>query len=769
MIPGRIARLALVLAAVAALGALLAVFAQVRTDLSFVVPRNPSPDAALLAERLQKGPGAGLLLVALTGAEPDALARTSRALAESLRRSDAFHLVANGEIDSLRGELDWLLKQRYLLNPPVAAGDFSAEALRRGLEESLASLSTSYGALTKQTLAADPTGRLRSVLENWAAGSGRQGQAGIWLSADLSKAFLLLWAKGEGFDLDRQEGLLADIAAAFDAVRGETAVAMTLSGPAVFAVGAKDTIQKDTQMLTITSVVLVNTLLLLAFRSLTVLLIILVPLSLGVFAGAFAVQFAFGEIHGITLAFGATLIGVAVDYPIHVISHGAVGPAGAAKASHLWRTLRLGVLTTVAAFLPFLLSNFPGLGQLGLFSAAGLLAAALATRFLLPWILPEPLSAPGGAWLKLEGLLPRLRHLRIPLVLLAGIGLATMFSKEQGIWEADLRNLSPTPKSLRDLDRDLRQEMGAADVRYLLVLRGETADAVLRESETLVPVLEDFRASGAVTGYDFAARYLPSAARQAENQAALPAAPKLETAMAEAVAGLPFRPGLFGPFVEDVARLARQEALALEDLRTAGLGWRVDPLIFQQAGTWVGLIVPRGVRDVEELLDFVRSQEGLSLLDLKTGSEELVAAYRNEALAWLALGGAVALLVLVFGQRSFRRVFRVLLPVLLAVILSSSVLSFSGVAFSLFHLLSMLLVIGVGLDYALFFERNAEDRQARRRTLRANVLCCMTSVTVFAVLALSQVPVLHGIGVTVAVGAVFSLLTAAVYAGWRTV
>ena len=91
-------------------------------------------------------------------------------------------------------------------------------------------------------------------------------------------------------------------------------------------------------------------------------------------------------------------------------------------------------------------------------------------------------------------------------------------------------------------------------------------------------------------------------------------------------------------------------------------------------------------------------EEWIEVVDLKTGSEGLVAAYRDEALTWFALGALIALLVLSIGQRSLPRVFRVLLPVILAVVLTAAALALAGTAFSLFHLLSMLLVVGVGLE-----------------------------------------------------------------------
>jgi predicted exporter len=119
--------------------------------------------------------------------------------------------------------------------------------------------------------------------------------------------------------------------------------------------------------------------------------------------------------------------------------------------------------------------------------------------------------------------------------------------------------------------------------------------------------------------------------------------------------------------------------------------------------------------------------------------------------------------ILWIGLRSFARMIWVAAPVGMSLLLTLAVLMLFGISLSIFHLLSLLLVVGVGLDYALFFERYARDPVSRTRTLRANVFCAATSVSVFTILAFSQIPVLHGIGTTVAVGAAFSLLLAFVF------
>jgi predicted exporter len=747
--------------------ALLAAWVAPRSDLSFAFPREATADTQLLVDQIQHGPAAGLVLLAISGAEPDLLIGLSSRLADGLEASGRFRFVANGRLRPPGPELAALIHKRYLLNPPLAAADFSAKALRQGLEATLESLSLASGMMAKGLLPADPTGRLRAIAAAWggAVVPGRYG--GVWLSSDQSTALLTVRSSVPAFDLAGQQDMLDFIRRSFEEVKRTEGARLDLTGLSVFATASSQVIRADVRVLTLASALFVVLLLYGVFRSLPLLIIVTLPLGFGLCAGVAAVQGLFGQIHGVTLAFGGILIGVAVDYPIHLISHTTERDGTRAALGKIWRTLRLGMATTVAAFLPITFSSFPGLSQLGVFTIAGLVTAALITRWLLPAVSPTLATRPPSAiWQRLRPGPGWTRALRLAVLALALSAVGYIATRDGSVWETDLRNLSPAPVALRELDRRLRAQMGAADLRHLLVLRRPSMEEVLRTSEALTVDLETLVAAGRVAGFDMASHYLPSLHSQRQRQQALPDRPTLRAALDRALAGLPFRPGLFEPFLDGVEQSKSGAPVTLDDFDAAGLDWLLRPLLFQQGGTWVGLIVPRGEADPKALADFAagRNDPGLSYLDLKQGSERLVADYRQEALVWLALGVPIAVTMLFLGLGAVPRVVRVVVPVALSVPLTVAVLSFSGISLSVFHLLSLLLVVGIGLDYALFFERQGREGAEWSPTLRANLLCAATSVSVFTILAFSRIPVLQGIGATVAVGAVLSLLLAFIFA-----
>jgi len=107
------------------------------------------------------------------------------------------------------------------------------------------------------------------------------------------------------------------------------------------------------------------------------------------------------------------------------------------------------------------------------------------------------------------------------------------------------------------------------------------------------------------------------------------------------------------------------------------------------------------------------------------------------------------------GLGSIRRACRVAVPAAATLVLTAALLSAGGQELGVFHLVALLLVLGIGLNYALFFERPVPDQAEARRTLHATLVCVAAALLVFGMQALSSLPVLRAIGLTVALGVGF--------------
>lgn len=740
---------------------------RVTSELTEFLPPGEDPSEQLLLEQVREGATARIILLALYDAPHEVLAHTSASLAQALRDSELFTQVNNGALSSWPArDRQLLFEHRYLLSPHITDSRFTTEVLHASLQERLHTLVSPLGMLEKRLLPRDPTGELQNILQVWAGTQTPVGASGIWFSTDGSKALLMVQTRAPAFALNAQAAALARIKQEVARLGEKPTPKLLLSGPAVFAVEARETIRSELALLSTLAVASLALFLLVVYRSPLLLLLTAVPLATGVLTAIACVRLAFGSIHGITLAFGVTVIGVAVDYPIHLFSHAHAGEPSTRAFARIWPTLRLGVLTTALGYTAMVFAGFPGVSQLGVFAVAGLLGAAAVTRWVLPLLVPAGSHTSQWPGFSLSALTASLHRWRWLLLFVLAAGITYVVSEHRPLWETDLATLSPIPAQRRALDQELRAAVGAPDVRQLLIITGDDAEQVLQRSESLAPALHDLAHRNVLAGYDAASRYLPSVQTQRDRQAALPSADVLETRLRDAMRGLPFRQGLFAPFIADVTAAKGSKPLTLADFRDTALELRLQALLFTQRGRWVGLIPLRGVADDAKLRAWVTelNDPRVRYVDLKQTANRLVNLYRDKALLSLTWGAGAIVFVLWLGLGSLRGMLRVLLPIAVAVTGAVTVLLAVAQPLSMFHLVALLLVVGVGLDYGLFFNRITGDGSEFEQTVRALAVCAISTTLVFGLLSLSQTPVLHAIGSTVTVGVVLCFLSAAAFA-----
>jgi predicted exporter len=799
---GRRAGAILVWAGLALLAGWVVARARYSADLSAFLPRAPTAAQRLLVEQLRQGVASRLIIVAIGGGEEKMRARLSQEMARRLRTDPEFLAVENGDAAAAKRDEAFLFAHRYLLSSTVTPERFSVPGLRAAIGNTIDLLASPAGMLAQSLVPSDPTGEMATLLDQLSGNQPPRSRDGVWVSKDGTRALLLIRTRAVGSDTDGQQRAVEAIRAAFQAAvvhqhapraGAPGAPELVMSGPGVFAVEARQTIKSQVTRLSIVSSALIIALLLLAYRSIPALLLGLVPVASGALAGIAAVALGFGVVQGVTLGFGVTLIGEGVDYSIYLFiqSRARVGDTSASQGdwrSSVWPTIRLGMLTSVCGFAVLLASSFPGLAQLGLYSLTGVLAAGLVTRFVLPELLPrdfriKDLTGIGRA-------VGRILHGgaagRMAVILIA-VGAAAVLGLHRGrVWSHDLSALSPVPEAAQNLDAQLRADLGAPDVRYLVVVSAPDEESALEGAEHVGAELDRLVERDVIAGYQSPAKYLPSIAVQRQRQRSLPPPAVLSARLEQALSGLPLRVARLRPFLHDVEIARTAPLLTRAALDGTSFASAVDALLVSDADGWRALIpleapVSGGhARDI----DVARVRQAVSVgapdratvLDLKDQADALYSTYLTGAVR-LSLGGFAAIIVLLLiALRRPSRVLRVILPLALAVLTVAASLSLFGTRLTLLHVVGMLLIVAVGSNYALFFDRRPPGaasasggsglgtEAAGDLTLASLLVANCATVAGFGVLAFSSVPVLHDLGETVAPGAFLALLYAALLA-----
>jgi len=737
-------------------------------DLSLFLPSAPTPAQRLLVEQLQDGALSRLVMVGISGGDAVERARLSRTVTTTLASDSRFASATNGASGGFERERAWLMDHRYALSPNVTPERFTAAGLRAAIDETLEMLASPAGLLVKALVPRDPTGELLAVLEQLKPASEPRKVEGVWSSTDGRRAVLLARTRASGADIDAQAEAMAAIEAAFSAAQPKAAV-VEMTGPGVFAVKSRALVRHDVERLALVSIALVAAILLLVYRSPLTLALGLIPVASGVLVGVAAVSLGFDTVHGITLGFGTTLIGEAVDYSIYLFVQREPGQAD--WVATFWPTVRLGVLTSIAGFSALLFAGLPGLAQLGVFSIAGLVAAAAVTRFVLPALLPagwriRDLSPWGERLVAVTRTLARWRF--VP-AMLAVVAIAILAMHWGRLWDRDLANLNPISASDRQLDAELRASLGASDARHMIVVTGTDGEAVLEDAEEIARRLDRLVAANRLAGYDTPARILPSLQTQRARLASLPEPAELRARLRTALAGSPLRAERVEPFVADVERARKAPPASRGDLAGTSLEAALDGMLLggreANARAIIGLSAPAGATlDTEAVRAALAGNRPTSavLLDVKGEIDRMYGGYFQRALAMSGVGLAVIVALLLGALRSPARVARVMAPLLAGVLVVAAGHAALGSPLTLLHLVGLLLVVAIGSNYALFFDRLASaDGPPAPRTLASLAVANATTVASFGVLAASSIPVLHALGSTVAPGALVTLLFSA--------
>lgn len=501
------------------------------------------------------------------------------------------------------------------------------------------------------------------------------------------------------------------------------------------------------------------------FGRIATLVLLAGSVAAGFAAGLGAALGLFDSLALVTFVFGATLIGVAVDYGAHWFAFAPSIPDPIARRRALAPGLLTAALSSALAYGVLIATPLPGLRQMGLLAASGLLATLAVVLFWLPYADRWAPRRDTRLVRFLETRLPRLpRWDELPRLGQAALALGAVAFLAVGAarieWTSGIRDLQFVPAGLAEAQTRLSTALRLPSPAQVFVVSGATEDAVLAAEERLLTAL---RADPTLDIQPLAmADYVPSAARQAEDARLVREALRRITPRMTDVLGagpqLP-DPSPEAPRVTADAVLATPFGAALGHLRLtseADVAAGVEKTVAH-------LVMLSGVR--AEHLEKLRALESVARADgpdasatsdiatrvrfvnLTGDMETILTRYRNRVLESALAGfGLLALVALrIFGLRN---AWRALLPALFGMLGALAAFGWAGIPVTLFTTLAIVLVLGLGVDYGIFLTRSPTDG----RTAAAVLFSGVTTLLSFGLLAASETPALAAFGWTVVYG-----------------
>ncbi len=716
------------------------------TDLLAMLPTDEQRPLATQATQALADAGSRRISVLIGGGDWAQAQAAADAFLQALGDVPARHRVADAD------QQTWLD-----LYTPVRQGLLSAEARARLTAAPTAALADQALAALYQPVAGprvgrwadDPLNLFGLWLSERGQGSRVRVQDGRLMLTDATApqrhyALVLIELPGSGFEIGAARALLPRIETATRAAQAAGATVLQAGVP-LFAAAASDQAEREIHTIGLGSLLGIVALTLLAFRSLRPRLLVTLSMAVGLLVATSVTLLWFGELHLVTLVFGVSLLGVAENYGTNYFS-ARQGLAPAERWTMLARQIpvvSLAMATTVIGYGLLALPPFPGLRQVAVFSGAGLVAAFVTVLWWFPLMDGQGRMAPTrfADWLgSRRALWPSLGRRGLTLLGLAALVLVAAGAVRLRV-DDDIRQLQSAPPALIEQQREFARLMQAPGVAQFFVVQGATEQELLEREEVLTA-----RLRGLGLGVQAVSDWLPSLRRQHEDQALVARRlaelrPELEKRLEQTL-----EPG--------------SSANANADARPAGLtpsAWLASPASEPLRAQWLGrlgagpatAVLLRGAesRETREALAALRL-DGVTWVDKVGEVSGLLGRYR--ALMSVVLVAGFALTWAALAWRFGRRAWRALAPTALASVLAVALLALSGQVLQLFHILPLLILLGLGVDYGIFMLEQP-DRRATQPFLSVTLAAASTLLS-FGLLALSGTPALRAFGLTLLFG-----------------
>jgi len=741
-------------------------------DITNFLPDGKGAELAQLSRELAKSDLARTMILSLHANDPARANAAAKELADALRaHPEVAWLRAGADPELLRAAYELYFPHRlyFLSDSPEAELPelLSDTGLRRAAEAAKAALALPSSTLLKRVIPEDPLGAFQRQTERLRAGQPPLStQNGVFMTRD-GWAVLLLATRDSAFDSSAQKPLLDALWAKFGELRQRFGSDLVLetSGANRFAVAAEGQIRGDFNRISTLSGVGCALLSLVFFRSFLSLGLVMVPGLVGLLVAAAVGLAAFGKLDGMTVAFGASLIGVTIDYPTHVLilwSLSTHDESAWTVARRHAGSLTMAALTTMASFAGMAFTSFRGFRELGLFSTVGVAAALVASLVMLPDLLParrriQPISAGLARWLEPAILSLHEHRAALALVPIACL-LLGLFALPRLRWNDDLEAISRPDPVLAAEDDRVRERVSDFDSGRFVLALGDDPDAAVARNEAVYARLAELVRGGQLGGVRSLHDVCFDRALQERNLAALRASPELPARVEAAFTAAGFRAGTTAPFAAALA--APAQPLSLAEVRASPLGELVGTLIFPLQSRTAVITYLRGVRDADALRAALAGLPDVHVFEQRSFLNEIYGHFRNQTLWLIAIGSALVLAILAGRYRDWRRATAAFLPSLFVPVVVLSAFALAGVETNLLHAVSLLLVMGMGVDYGIFIVDSAEEGTEFGATLVSCILCCLTTVLSFGTLAISSQPPLRAIGFTTGAGVLLALVLA---------
>jgi len=687
------------------------------------------------------------------------------------------------------------------------AAKLSDAGIQGQIRENKRLLMTPFGMALKEGINADPLGLRDLLISSLPAPPGKQPigpYRGYYRTKDGRTYFLFIEPREPPQDLTFSKRLMAEVrdlekislsALSENYEDPGKRFKISYTGGYPIAISDEATTKRDIKVTIAASFLGVLILFGLAFRRARVIFYVATPLAVSLIWTIGFARVVFHHLNILTCVFSAVLIGLGIDFAIHILNRFfGQDQRGSDVSNRLKHTFQktggsviIGGITTASAFYAVALSDFRGFRELGILTGTGILLCLVVMIFLLPSLLVYFSGKRGNGrdvTVAGFGLTALLRVLwKSPRTLLAISFMIICLLGIMGMkigFDENLRNFRRADHELLRLQDKVTGWLGGSTGQVLLVVEGNSEPDLMEINASIYKALKELDGSGLVAGVKSISDYLPSPSQQMINREFIRRHPeyfnlrRIRRTFHEALEENGFeRTDLYDGYFEILSRAFSTGKIVLpSSVLDTGIGDFLRLFVLGKGEFYklVTYVVPKkdlwSSSDTNELKEMIirnlmdkgigKDSYKLTGTHLLTGDLKEIVIKNLKSSMWLA--GLVIVLVLLIYYRSLRLLALSTLPLVVGLVTLSGVMVLFRLDFNFLNCIVLTMIIGIGIDDGVHLvntfsqAKNGAMLEGVSETGRAVILTSLTTVVGFGSIALSHYPGLRSMGYVACIG-----------------
>lgn len=562
------------------------------------------------------------------------------------------------------------------------------------------------------------------------------------------------------FSISQQEQFQSETELAIDLLNVSYSNLRLVRGGVIFhALSGTERARHDISTIGIGSLIGILLLIVITFRSITPIVLSMICIVSGVLVGASSCILLFGTVHIITLVFGSSLIGVSIDYAFHYFAHlrQSSEQNTLAVIKDIFPGITFGLITSVIGYFMLILTDFPGLRQISVFSVTGLVASWLCVILWFPNVRISLHTSTKTPLVIISQILISIWDQRWFRIAIAGLLILLapliLFTLSDIPFNDDIRILQNASVFQQQQDKTLREILNISTDQQYLLIKANSPQNLLVQEEDILPQLDKLVNSGNLSGYQASSRLFPSLKAQRQSRHLLSNALTENSFLAQKLIDL----GLEPDQIESYRDLLTEDNpyLDISKLHNFEIGNLVHSLwLGHIANNYYSVILLDGLKSKNPIISLANSSDNISIISRADDISKLFKQYRVSSMYLIAIAYLVIFALLLKRYRLLKSLL-VILPPIFASFLAIAISVWTYTSLNIFHIFAVILVLAIGIDYTIFF---AESMSPRKTTMLAITLSAITTILSFGLLALSDTTAISSFGLTIMCGILVSFL-----------